>query len=84
MPELPEVETVRKKLRPLAGKTASSFWNDWPRGLKAKQNNKSLSSDIKSRRVLGLSRHGKVVFIELSKKNSKNGPVEKFWPSISG
>jgi formamidopyrimidine-DNA glycosylase len=77
MPELPEVETVRKKLQPLAGRTISSFWNDWPRGLKAAQNYKELSSDIKSRKVIVISRHGKVIFMELGGKNSKTDKIER-------
>src|SRR5262249_32663039 len=35
MPELPEVETIARELRPLVlGSTIEGFWTDWPRAIK--------------------------------------------------
>ena len=35
MPELPEVETIARELKPLVlGSTIEGFWTDWPRAIK--------------------------------------------------
>ncbi len=77
MPELPEVETVRRKLEPLTGRTVRSFWNNWPRGLKSKRDTQSISRDISGRKILRLRRHGKVLLIELGGRRSRSGDVER-------
>lgn len=77
MPELPEVETVRRKLKPLLRKVAGSFWDNWPRGLKTKYSGAKLSRDIHGRRILNISRHGKVVFVELSNNKGTGSKPER-------
>ncbi len=87
MPELPEVETVKEKIKPLVGRTAGHFWSDWPRGFKSVHDDKSLSSDISGRKVLRISRHGKVVFMELGSKGRSprdNGRLLAFHLRMSG
>ena len=65
MPELPEVETTKRKLEPLLiGKRILSFWTDWPRGLRI-SSAKEISKDIKNRKVLKLERKGKSILIDL-------------------
>ncbi len=71
MPELPEVETVKEKLRPLKGRVAESFYSRWPRGLKIAKNAATVSRDIKGRMILGLRRLGKALLIALGGKQGE-------------
>ncbi len=66
MPELPEVETVKTKLKPLIGKIASGFTSSWPRGLKIAKNAACVSRNIKGRKVSKIWRHGKALFVDFS------------------
>jgi formamidopyrimidine-DNA glycosylase len=70
MPELPEVETVVSDLnQKIKGDTIVDFWSEWPKALK----NISLSSfkkTIKNRKILGVRRIGKNIFIDLSGKKT--------------
>jgi len=77
MPELPEVEIVKEKLKPLVNKTASYFWNNWPRGLKVAKNAEYVSRDIAERRVIKVWRQGKALLIGLSSKNGKKADIER-------
>ncbi|MCL4405043.1 DNA-formamidopyrimidine glycosylase [Patescibacteria group bacterium] len=77
MPELPEVETVKRKLQPIARKVISSFWDNWPNGLKAAYSSKQISADMHGRRTLNISRHGKVVLIVLSSKKKGTARTER-------
>ncbi len=67
MPELPEVETVRRSLLPfLVGRTIRSVTTVWPRvveGSTAPRFRRALSG----RRVLGLSRRAKYLVVELDR-----------------
>lgn len=66
MPELPEVETVVADLnQKIKGAIVVDFWSEWPKALK----NTSLPSfkkTIKNRKILGVRRIGKNIFIDLS------------------
>lgn len=66
MPELPEVQTVVNDLNEkIVGDTIVSFWSEWPAAIK----NKSLKifqKEIIGRRILGVRRIGKNIFIDLS------------------
>lgn len=66
MPELPEVEITRQKLLPLVrGRKILNFWTDWARGLK-NATPAAVRKDIAGRKILNLSRRGKVLFFKLS------------------
>lgn len=66
MPELPEVEITMRKLRPLVvRRQILYFWTDWPRGLTGVLP-ATFRRDIVGRTIISLSRHGKVIFFNLS------------------
>ena len=66
MPELPEVETTKRKLEPLLiGERILGFWTDWPRGLKI-SSKKFTNVDIKGRKISKIERRGKAIIMELS------------------
>jgi formamidopyrimidine-DNA glycosylase len=77
MPELPEVETVKEKLKPLKGKIASRFYSNWPQGLKITKNTGDVSRDIKDRKIVRIWRYGKVLFIGLSSKNQEDNNINR-------
>jgi formamidopyrimidine-DNA glycosylase len=66
MPELPEVQTIVSDLnQKIVGYTIADFWSDWPKAIK----NLSLEKfrkEIKNRKILGVRRLGKNIFIDLS------------------
>jgi formamidopyrimidine-DNA glycosylase len=66
MPELPEVQTVVADLnKKIVGYEIVDFWSDWPSAIK----NKTLvnfKKEIKNRKILGVRRVGKNIFIDLS------------------
>jgi len=67
MPELPEVETVRRGLSSLiVGKTISGVWHDWAKGFP------NTDSDVEQfaigAEILAIKRRAKVLLIELSSK----------------
>jgi formamidopyrimidine-DNA glycosylase len=67
MPELPEVETIARELRPLArGATISSFWTDWPRAIKHPVDDGRFATDIAGREILDVTRRGKWLVLPLS------------------
>jgi formamidopyrimidine-DNA glycosylase len=66
MPELPEVETVARDLRPrIVGATISRAWVGWPRTLRT-GDAATLEAAIVGRRVEAVGRRAKLVVIELS------------------
>ncbi len=69
MPELPEVETVKRGLAALLpGKQIKNVWHDWPKSFPNSE------ADIKAflidARVNGVKRRAKVLLIELDSKYS--------------
>jgi formamidopyrimidine-DNA glycosylase len=66
VPELPEVQTVVVDLnKKIVGYEIVDFWSDWPSAIK----NKTLvnfKKEIKNRKILGVRRVGKNIFIDLS------------------
>ena len=77
MPELPEVEITKRKLRPLLGKTIVDFWSDWPRALRLATLSR-ISQDITGRRIVRIWRRGKAVFLGLGEEdNSSPKKVER-------
>ncbi|MEK9148241.1 MAG: bifunctional DNA-formamidopyrimidine glycosylase/DNA-(apurinic or apyrimidinic site) lyase [Patescibacteria group bacterium] len=80
MPELPEVEITRQKLQPhLRGRRILKFWTDWPRGLKLARP-EFVARDIRGRRILDITRRGKVLFLQLSPQHGSGqaGRPERF------
>ena len=77
MPELPEVQTIVSDLnKKIKGDTITGFWSDWPKAIKGVNGGASASSadkfkkEIKGRKILGVRRIGKNIFIDLSGKKT--------------
>lgn len=67
MPELPEVEITRRKLLPLVrGLRILGFWTNWVRGLRVPGIGRRVSVDMVGRKILDVTRRGKVLFFPLS------------------
>ena len=70
MPELPEVQTIVSDLnKKIIGYTIVDFWSDWPKAIK----NKTLvnfKKEIRGRKILGVRRIGKNIFIDLSNRKT--------------
>ncbi|MFA7319010.1 MAG: bifunctional DNA-formamidopyrimidine glycosylase/DNA-(apurinic or apyrimidinic site) lyase [Parcubacteria group bacterium] len=66
MPELPEVQTVVNDLNEkIRGDKVVSFWSEWPKAIKNKKL-KDFQKEIIGRKVLGVRRVGKNIFIDLN------------------
>ncbi len=66
MPELPEVETIARELRPLAlGSTIEGFWTDWPRAIKH-PDPEAFAAGVAGRRIDEVGRRAKWLVLELS------------------
>lgn len=64
MPELPEVETIRRELQhAIKGKQLKNFWSNWPKKVQPKP--KVLEQKIASQRVKDIKRRAKILIIEL-------------------
>ena len=66
MPELPEVQTIISDLnKKIKGDTIVDFWSDWGKAIKNLSLEK-FKKEIKGRKILGVRRIGKNIFIDLS------------------
>ncbi len=66
MPELPEVQTVVNDLNEkIKGDVVVDFWSEWSKAIKNKSL-KNFQKEIVDRKVLGVRRTGKNIFIDLS------------------
>jgi formamidopyrimidine-DNA glycosylase len=66
MPELPEVETIARELRPLVlGSTIEGFWTDWPRAVKH-PDAEAFATGVTGRRIEEVTRRAKWLVLELS------------------
>src|SRR5215210_5663729 len=66
MPELPEVETIARELRPLlVGRTIESFRTDWPRAIRHPSPDE-FATRIAGREVLDVDRRAKWLVMSLS------------------
>jgi formamidopyrimidine-DNA glycosylase len=66
VPELPEVETIARELRPLVvGATISEAWLDWPRVVKHPSPDLFLER-VREREILDVTRRGKWLVLPLS------------------
>jgi formamidopyrimidine-DNA glycosylase len=66
MPELPEVETIARELRPLVldAEIVEAWW-DWPRVVRHPAS-EAFGEEVAGRRILDVTRRGKWVLLELS------------------
>lgn len=65
MPELPEVETIARELRPLvSGRRIVSAWTDWPRVVRHPPAGRFLEA-VLHHRLLGVGRRAKWVLLDL-------------------
>jgi formamidopyrimidine-DNA glycosylase len=66
MPELPEVETIARDLKPLVqGATISGFWTDWPRAIRH-PDPASFGNRLIGREILDVGRRAKWLVLSLS------------------
>jgi formamidopyrimidine-DNA glycosylase len=66
MPELPEVETIARELRPLvAGSTITGFWTDWPRAIKHPDAGR-FGPELVGRTIIDVTRRAKWLVLPLS------------------
>ena len=66
MPELPEVETIARELRPLiVGRTIVDAWFDWPRQVKHPSPDEFVR-DIRGRQILSVDRRAKWIVVSLT------------------
>jgi formamidopyrimidine-DNA glycosylase len=66
MPELPEVETIARELRPLvSGALISDVWFDWPNQIKHPPP-AAFPGAVRGRTILGVERRAKWLVLELS------------------
>lgn len=67
MPELPEVETVVRAIRPrLLGRTFTGFWSDWPRQLATHPDPTSFRAQLVAQTVQAAGRRGKYIVLTLT------------------
>ena len=66
MPELPEVETIARELRPLVeGRTILDAWFDWPRQIKH-PSPEDFAKHIRGRQILSIDRRAKWIVVSLT------------------
>jgi len=66
MPELPEVETIARELRPLVvGRTIVDVWLDWPNQVKHLSPDEFIAG-VRGREILGVERRAKWLVLALS------------------
>jgi formamidopyrimidine-DNA glycosylase len=66
VPELPEVETIARELRPLVlGARITGFWTDWPKAIKHPDPD-AFSAGVTGRTIDEVSRRAKWLVLELS------------------
>ena len=59
MPELPEVETIARELRPdVVGRTIKNAWFDWPNQIKHPAPSEFVAA-VKGREILSVDRRAK-------------------------
>jgi formamidopyrimidine-DNA glycosylase len=72
LPELPEVETIARELRPLlVGRTIVDGWFDWPRQIKHPRADQFIDQ-IKGRQILSIDRRAKWIVVSLTGQQGSN------------
>jgi formamidopyrimidine-DNA glycosylase len=71
MPELPEVETIARELRPLVvGRTITAAWLDWPRQIKHPSPDK-FRAGVRGREILSVERRAKWLVFALGPRSDR-------------
>ncbi|MCS6789316.1 MAG: DNA-formamidopyrimidine glycosylase [Patescibacteria group bacterium] len=81
MPELPEAEITKRKLKNLLGKKIQKFWTNLSQNLK-NSSYKFIKKDIVNYKINKIKRLGKVILVYLNKKNKIK--ILAFHQRISG
>lgn len=75
MPELPEVETIARELRPdVVGRTIKNAWFDWPNQIKHPAPSKFVAA-VKGREILSVERRAKWLIFVLGPAKSRGEPA---------
>ena len=75
MPELPEVETIARELRPLVvGRTIVGGWFDWPRQIKHPAPGEFVAA-VRGREIVAVGRRAKWVLLELGPQRRRGEPA---------
>lgn len=73
MPELPEVETIARELRPLVvGRTIRDVWFDWPRQIKHPAP-ADFAARVRDREIVAVQRRAKWVIVSLGPQSVHGG-----------
>jgi formamidopyrimidine-DNA glycosylase len=76
MPELPEVETIARELRPLiVGRTIRDVWFDWPRQIKHPPP-EDFAVRTRDREIVAVERRAKWVIVSLGPQDGPRGDPE--------
>lgn len=72
MPELPEVETIARELRPdLVGRTITGAWLDWPNQVKHPSFDE-FKAGLRGREILSVERRAKWIVVSLGPRTAKS------------
>ena len=75
MPELPEVETIARELRPLlVGRTITGVWLDWPRQIKH-PSPEEFKTGLRGREIVSVERRAKWIVSALGPKSARGLPA---------
>ena len=75
MPELPEVETIVRELRPrLVGRTITGVWLDWPRQIKH-PSPEEFKAGLRGREIVSVERRAKWIVAALGPRSARGGPA---------
>jgi formamidopyrimidine-DNA glycosylase len=75
MPELPEVETIARELRPLVvGRTITAAWLDWPRQVKHPAPAEFIAG-VRGREILSVERRAKWIVVNLGPRTARGRPA---------
>ncbi len=77
MPELPEVETIARELRPLiVGRTITGAWLDWPRQVKH-PSPEEFPERVRGRLVLSVDRRAKWIVVSLTGQQGPDSATDE-------
>ena len=75
MPELPEVETIARELRPdLVGRTITAAWLDWPRQVKHPTLDE-FKARLRGRKIVSVERRAKWIVLALGPAKARGEPA---------
>ena len=75
MPELPEVETIARELRPdIVGRTIKNAWFDWPNQIKHPAPSEFVAA-VRGREILSVERRAKWLVFALGPARGRGQPA---------